>query len=347
MNFTEEIKQFSARIFNIKDRMQTEEAIKTSIILPFFQILGYDIFNPEEFIPEYTTDVGIKKGEKIDYVVMDGLNQSLLIEVKNCPDKHLKRNISQLFRYFVVSKAKFGLLTNGFNFMFFTDLSEKNIMDSESFFEFNILELTNKDILEISRYTKKNFNVNAIYESASELRYLNKIRQLIISQSKQPSDAFINYLLSEVYNGNKYDTIIDEFRLYTKDSLKNLTIDAKQQSNNGGLISETRQTLNQKEMECFCIVKSIIRKIITPDNIAYVDNMQCFTMITTSNPEKWICKIYVKNKREIILPHDNEAGELIYEFESLDDLYELADEIIAVAINISTNSLSSSPDVSR
>ena len=47
-----------------KQNITTEEATKTSIIMPFFQMLGYDIFNPEEFIPEFTADVGIKKGEK-------------------------------------------------------------------------------------------------------------------------------------------------------------------------------------------------------------------------------------------------------------------------------------------
>ena len=43
----------------------TEEATKTSIIMPFFAMLGYDVFNPNEFCPEYTADVGIKKGEKV------------------------------------------------------------------------------------------------------------------------------------------------------------------------------------------------------------------------------------------------------------------------------------------
>jgi len=137
MDFTEEIRKFSNRIMQIKDKIQTEEAVKTSIILPFFHLLGYDIFNPEEFIPEYTTDVGIKKGEKIDYVIMNELSPVLLIEVKNCPDKNLKRHISQLFRYFAVSKARYGMLTNGFSFIFYTDLDEKNIMDTESFFVIN------------------------------------------------------------------------------------------------------------------------------------------------------------------------------------------------------------------
>ena len=36
-----------------------------SFIIPFFQILGYDVFNPSEFVPEFTANVGTKKSEKV------------------------------------------------------------------------------------------------------------------------------------------------------------------------------------------------------------------------------------------------------------------------------------------
>ncbi len=338
MDFIEEIKLFSNRVMQIKDKMQTEEAIKTSIVLPFFQLLGYDIFNPEEFIPEYTTDVGIKKGEKIDYVIMSELNPIMLIEVKNCPDKNLKRHTSQLFRYFAVSKARYGMLTNGFCFIFYTDLNEKNIMDTESFFEFNLLELNDKNIDEICKYTKNNFNVDEIYESASELRYLNKIKQLIISQSKKPSDAFINYILGEVYCGRKTKTLVDTFREYTKVSLKNLIVDEKHRSINEVSLDveniENSVIMSQIEMESFYIVKSVVRRIINPENITYVNNENDFTVVVENNSKKWICKINVRNKMEIKLPYDNEVGEVIYDFESTDDIYELDNEIMEIAKNL-------------
>jgi len=335
MDFTEELRLFSNRIMQIKDKIQTEEAVKTSIILPFFHLLGYDIFNPEEFIPEYTTDVGIKKGEKIDYVIMNDLSPVLLIEVKNCPDKNLKRHVSQLFRYFAVSKARYGMLTNGFSFIFYTDLDEKNIMDTESFFQFDILNLSDKDITEIIKYTKSNFNVDEIHESASGLRYLNKIKQLIITQSKKPSDAFVNYILGEMNIGRKTKTLVDTFRGYTKSSLKNLIVDNGQTINKDNSLQiekiENQLTLTQIETESFYIVKSILRKIINPDIITFTNCEEYFTIILENNSENWICKISIKSKREISLPHNNEEGEITYEFDSIDDLYELDKEIMDIA----------------
>jgi len=64
-NFIQQIKLLSNRIEKIKGNIQTEEATKTSLIMPFIQSLGYDIFNPEEFVPEFIADVGIKKVKKL------------------------------------------------------------------------------------------------------------------------------------------------------------------------------------------------------------------------------------------------------------------------------------------
>lgn len=64
MGFNEDLKQLSERIVSLKENITTEEATKMSMILPFFQLLGYDVFNPSEFCPEYTADIGVKKRRK-------------------------------------------------------------------------------------------------------------------------------------------------------------------------------------------------------------------------------------------------------------------------------------------
>jgi len=210
-------------------------------------------------------------------------------------------------------------------------------MDTESFFQFNILDLSDKDIIEISKYTKCNFNVDEIHESASELRYLNKIKQLIISQSKKPSDAFVNYILGEMNIGRRTKTLVEIFREYTKVSLKSLIIDNRQSaSNDNNLEAENtvnQITMTQIEIESFYIVKSILRKIINPEIITFINNETQFTVILENNLEKWVCKISMKNKG-ISLPYDNEVGEIHYDFESIDDLYEIDEQIIDIARNL-------------
>jgi hypothetical protein len=59
MDFIDSLRQFAASAERRRAQIQTEEATKTSLILPFFQqVFGYDIFNPDEFIPEFTADIG-------------------------------------------------------------------------------------------------------------------------------------------------------------------------------------------------------------------------------------------------------------------------------------------------
>lgn len=153
MDFIDELKQLSARVVKLKDTLDTEEGTKMSLILPFFQILGYDVFNPDEFMPEYTADVGIKKGEKVDYAIMKDGKPLILIECKSVSEE-LSKHASQLFRYFGTSEAKFGILTNGVIYKFFTDLDETNKMDLTPFMEFNVLDIKKNTIKELKKISK-------------------------------------------------------------------------------------------------------------------------------------------------------------------------------------------------
>ena len=117
MDFKEELKNHVKRIENTKDTLQTEEATKMALILPFFQLLGYDVFNTSEICPEYTADIGIKKGEKVDYAILVAGEPVILVEAK-AANKKLDNHKSQLFRYFVSTPAKFAILTNGIEYRF-------------------------------------------------------------------------------------------------------------------------------------------------------------------------------------------------------------------------------------
>lgn len=74
MDFKDEMKQLGDRVVKLKEQIQTEEATKNAFIMPFLRALGYDVFNPLEVVTEFVSDIGTKKGEKIDYAIFkDGL----------------------------------------------------------------------------------------------------------------------------------------------------------------------------------------------------------------------------------------------------------------------------------
>ncbi|NRY63840.1 type I restriction endonuclease [Clostridium beijerinckii] len=162
MDFSDKLKQFSARAEMIKTTLQTEEATKTSLVMPFFSLLGYDVFNPMEFIPEFTADFGIKKGEKVDYAIINEGKPIILVECKGGNDS-LTKHDAQLFRYFTVTDSKFAILTNGLVYKFFTDLDEANKMDDTPFLEINILDMSDLQVQELKKFTKDNFDIDTIF----------------------------------------------------------------------------------------------------------------------------------------------------------------------------------------
>lgn len=198
MDFIDILKQFSTRIHSLKDNIQTEEATKTSLIMPFFSMLGYDVFNPNEFVPEYTTDVGIKKGEKVDYAILFDEVPTILIEAKSVNEK-LSKHSSQLFRYFGTSQAKFAILTNGITYQFFTDLEDINKMDEKPFLEINMLDIKEHQVVELKKFMKSNFNIDEIFSVASDLKYSNEFKNVLANEI-EPSAEFNKTMLAEQYN---------------------------------------------------------------------------------------------------------------------------------------------------
>lgn len=53
------LEQLYSRVESLKDQIKTEEATKNAFIMPFLQILGYDVFNPTEVIPEFVAYISM------------------------------------------------------------------------------------------------------------------------------------------------------------------------------------------------------------------------------------------------------------------------------------------------
>jgi len=199
MDFIDKIQELSNRIPNQIDLIQTEEATKNAFVMPFIKALGYDVFNPIEVVPEYTADIGTKKGEKVDYAIKKEDKIIILIECKVCGCNLDQEDISQLYRYFIATDARFGILTNGIYYRFFSDIDEPNKMDSKPFFEFNIVDFEEHQIEELKKFTKSAFDLDKILTTASELKYTNSLKRFfhkscLILHKNLPSFSGLKYI---------------------------------------------------------------------------------------------------------------------------------------------------------
>lgn len=351
MDFNEQLKQFASRIGDLRGNVNTEEATKMSLIIPLFQILGYDVFNPTEFCPEYTADVGIKKGEKVDYAILENGIPSILIECKSCTET-LDRHGSQLFRYFSTTEAKFGILTNGIIYRFFTDLEESNKMDLIPFLEIDMLNLKDAGLNELKKFCKSNFDKDNIFSTAEELKYSSLIKGILSRELENPSEGLVRFLLMDVYDGPKTQKVIEKFTPVVKRSFSGFINDIVNQKISSALsepdndsASEKPQTQSEemteealsskivttdKEIESFYIVRGILAGTIPVEDIVYRDTESYFGILYQNNNRKPICRLNLDTKvMQLLIPDENKKFERIY-LSSLNDLYHYQKQLIDV-----------------
>lgn len=350
--FVEQIRGLAKRVETLMPSIGTEEATKTAIVMPFFQILGYDVFNPNEFNPEFTADVGIKKGEKVDYAILLEGNPVILIECKSVTEK-LTKHDSQLFRYFGTTTAKFSILTNGIEYKFFTDLEEPNKMDNAPFFTFSLTDFRDVHLTEIAKFRKEKFDVDKITSNASELKYLNALKVYLTSQFEEPSQDFVRFLVSEIYEGVRTKAALEKFTPIITRGLQQIVNERVNDKLSAALKSTSESKVEneelveeevaatedfgifttEEELESYAIAKVILQETIAQERIFYRDNRSYFNILIDNSIRKWIVRVYFEKNRNYIILNDapTDRDRTIIAFEQPIDLLNSKAQIIIAA----------------
>jgi hypothetical protein len=352
MDFKDQIKQIGDRVVKLKDQIQTEEATKNAFIMPFIQALGYDVFNPIEVVPEFISDIGIKKGEKIDYAIFKDGSPTILIECKHWA-QNLNIHDGQLLRYFHVSKAKFGLLTNGIVYRFYSDLVAPNKMDEKPFLEFNISEIKDNQIEELKKFHKTVFDAESITNTASELKFMNELKQLIQQELINPTPDFVKHFARQVYPSVVTVKVLDQFTNLTKKAIQQHISDLITERLKTALTKEDEETKKQEaaqaleqakldevkvvtteeELEGFMIVKAILRQNISATRISYRDAQSYFAILLDDNNRKTICRLYLNGNKKFFVTLDEQKKEVKNEINTLDDIFKYSATLLKIVDN--------------
>lgn len=212
MDFAERLSALATKVAHQKAALETEEATKNAFVMPFIStILGYDVFNPSEVVPEFTADVGVKKGEKIDYAIVQDGQIQMLIECKHVGSPLSLEHASQLYRYFAVTNARIAVLTNGEKYHFYTDLDAPNRMDAKPFLVLDLLDIDTTLLPELLKLSKTEFDLDSIISAAGELKYVGQIKRAIAAEFKDPSDDWIRFFTNRVYEGAFTQKVREQF----------------------------------------------------------------------------------------------------------------------------------------
>lgn len=350
MEFAERLAALATKVRNQADAIGTEEATKNAFVMPFIStILGYDVFDPLEVVPEYTADVGTKKGEKVDYAIVRGGEVQILIECKPSLGQLKIEHASQLFRYFSVTNARLAVLTNGVVWQFYTDLDAPNRMDAKPFLVLDLLDIDETLIPEIQKLSKDSFDLDSIISAAEELKYVGALKREIAGQFRDPSDEWIKFFTSRVYDGAFTQRVREQFsglvgkaskqyltesvndRLKTALGAATLVVDDTPMTSEPvvelDLDRDTEIETTLEELEGYQIVKAIACGEVKPNRITQRDAKSYFAVLLDDNNRKPVARLHFNSKQKYLGLLDEDKNETRHAIESLDEIYQHADAI--------------------
>lgn len=351
MNHIDALTALADKVRKHSSQIQTEEATKNAFVMPFLgQVLGYDVFDPAEVVPEYVCDIGTKRGEKIDYAVLMGGQVQMLFECKKVTEPLRLNHASQLFRYFHVTNARIGVLTNGREYQFFTDLDAPNKMDEKPFLVLDLLDIDEHAAPTLVKLTKQAFDLESVLSAAGELKHMSLLKRVLAAELSSPSDELLRFFVGRVYDGTITAKVREQFApLLVKAIAQHMTesindrlraaiapavqpIDAIAETEVNASGDERGEVVTTElEKEGFFIVKSIVRSVIDPARITMRDNQTYLAVLVDDNNRKPLCRLHLNRATLYLGLLDADKRETRHVINTIDCIYDHADALATQA----------------
>lgn len=339
MSFKEDVADLAKRAISAQAVAQTEEATKNAIVMPFLRVLGFDVFDPNQIIPEYVADVGLKKGEKIDYAVKIGDRIEYLVEAKSVSVNLREAQYSQLFRYFHTCDANIGILTNGLQIWFFTDLEAPNKMDATPFFKFDLLGYDENDLKELEKFHKAHFSIENIKAAASTLKYLRGAIAFIEKQWADPDEAFVRMVAKDFYEGQLRTPVVESLKPIVKrafgDLFRQRALKKIDTAFDGGGeetlpdVNEARIETTEEELQGFMIVRAIAAEVAPVSRIVLRDAQSYCAILFDDNNRKPIARLHFNGKTKFVTVFGADKEGVRHDIEKVEGLFSVREQILA------------------
>ena len=325
-----------------REVLLTEQAAKTALVMPFLQALGYNVFNPSEVVPEFTCDVGMKKGEKVDYAICGETGILMLVECKPANAELSISNASQLYRYFGTTDARVGVLTNGVVYQFYSDIDAPNKMDTKPFFTVQVDTLKKSDLRTLERFTKGVFDIEKIVEEAGNLKLQSLVSKELQKEFQEPSEEFVRLFASRIHSGKITTAVRDHFKSLIVASVSSLIRDRvterltsalsasnPSEEDAGDVAGPDAIITTEDEIAGFNIVRAIGSKVLDPRRVVMRDAKSYCAVLLDDNNRKPIVRLHFNSPTARYLGTFLGKEETRHPISDPVEIYQHADAIVA------------------
>lgn len=192
-----------------------EAATKQIVLLRILSLLGWDIYNIDEVMPEYS--VG---SQRVDYALRHSNANKVFIEVKRVGED-LERHQEQLLNYSFKEGVSLAILTNGISWRFYLPLHEGS-WEQRKFYTVEIYDQKSEDIVgRFLDYLAKENVYSGKYIQNAEAVYKSRQREYLVRDTlpkawnkliSEPDDLLIELIAdaTEKLCGYKPDNSVVE-----------------------------------------------------------------------------------------------------------------------------------------
>ncbi|MFB6279209.1 MAG: hypothetical protein ABEK75_06860 [Salinibacter sp.] len=225
MSFSERISSLQSSAERQLHALGSRKKTENALILPFFNMLGYNPFDVREVEPEYEIGHEEQATKTVDYAIKEEGTPIMLLqcaEAKTDLDAYEEeaRGEGSLFEYFDELEADVAAFTNGLTYRFYVNLETDIRVDERPFLEFNLLDYESTEIQDLRRLSKPAFDKEKILSAAHDLQTSQLLRSYFAQQRESPDDHLVRFLAAQVYEGEISGSQLDRFRPLVREVLK-------------------------------------------------------------------------------------------------------------------------------
>ena len=326
-----------------KDHVTSEADVRRSLVLPLFTMLGYNTSSSSEVKTEYPIDMGKNKQDEADLVIMRDGKPCIVVECKkgNINDPAHRRQLKGYFQN--LTDSKFGVLTNGIKYQFYTDKDQANVMEDEPFFEFDVMTMQDDEVDILRKFNRGIFDLGAVADIAREQRCTAGIKSRLLAEMENPSDEFVRCVAQDfitTFRGPSAPeqtkkqleqlqaSIRKAFEMVIKDKMPKKAAHSAASTPASPTVAEDATT--EAEVECYHAIQTVLamKAVCEPNRLFLLPRKNHVVICLDDNQRKPIARLYLREEKKIIEVYDDSKKPCPHDYKGIKDVFTCMQTIV-------------------